>query len=91
MEKRTKPIARRYWWHWSIQGDAPSANSDALDARAQIVDIGILNSDTLSIGLVIEQKDSGEAASFGAAFGGLTFGSFQNLSATAGAQDNKQQ
>ena len=69
-----------------IQGDAPSANSDALDNRAQIVDIGILNSDTLSIGLVIEQKDSGEAASFGAAFGGLTFGNYQNISAEAGDQ-----
>ena len=54
-----------------IQGDVPSANSDAMDTRAQIVDIGILNSDALSLGVVIEQKDSGEAASFGAAFGGL--------------------
>ena len=66
-----------------IQGDAPSANSDALDTRAQIVDIGILNSDTLSIGLVIEQKDSGEAASFGAAFGGLTFGSYTHIGSDA--------
>ena len=57
-----------------ILGDAPSANSDAMDARAQIVDIGILNSDAFSLGVVIEQKDSGEAASHGAAFGGLSFG-----------------
>ena len=51
-----------------IQGDAPSANSDALDTRAQIVDIGILNSDTLSIGLVIEQKDSGDIRIFWSCF-----------------------
>ena len=45
-----------------------------MDARAQIVDIGILNSDAFSLGVVIEQKDSGETASHGAAFGGLSFG-----------------
>ena len=55
-------------------GDVASANSDAMDARAQIVDIGILNSDAFSLGVVIEQKDSGETASHGAAFGGLSFG-----------------
>ena len=42
-----------------------------MDTRAQIVDIGILNSDAFSIAVVIEQKDTGEAASHGAAFGGL--------------------
>ena len=57
-----------------IVGDVASANSDAMDARAQIVDIGILNSDAFSLGVVIEQKDSGEADSHGAAFGGLSFG-----------------
>ena len=55
-------------------GDVASANSDAMDARAQIVDIGILNSDAFSLGVVIEQKDSGEPDSHGAAFGGLSFG-----------------
>ena len=49
-------------------------NSDAMDNRARVVDIGILNSDAFSLGVVIEQKDSGEAESFGAAFGGLSFG-----------------
>ena len=55
-------------------GDVASANSDAMDTRARVVDIGILNSDAFSLGVVIEQKDSGEAESFGAAFGGLSFG-----------------
>ena len=55
-------------------GDVASANSDAMDTRARVVDIGIINSDAFSLGVVIEQKDSGEAESFGAAFGGLSFG-----------------
>ena len=54
--------------------DVASANSDAMDTRARVVDIGIINSDAFSLGVVIEQKDSGEAESFGAAFGGLSFG-----------------
>ena len=33
----------------TLLGDAPSANSDAMDARAQIVDIGILNSDAFHL------------------------------------------
>ena len=54
--------------------DIKSLNSDAMDIRARVVDIGVLNSDAFSLGVVIEQKDSGEAESFGAAFGGLSFG-----------------
>ena len=54
--------------------DIKSLNSDAMDIRARVVDIGVLNSDAFSLGVVIEQKDSGEASSHGVAFGGLSFG-----------------
>ena len=71
-------------------GDATSdainqgnANIDALDNRSNVVDFNYKLGDSLSVGLALEQGDSGEG-SLGSAFGSIEYGNYSAGGAPSG-------
>ena len=57
---------------------ASGANVSALDNRSSVVDFGFKVGDSLTLGLAIEQSDSG-AVHLGTAFGSIGYGGYGNL------------
>ena len=60
-----------------------SAKLDALDNRSEVVDLGYKLSDSLKVGLALEQGDSGNG-SLGSAFGSISYGNYSKKGTPSG-------